>query len=296
MKALLLGGGGTLGAFSAGALRALEEHGWRPDVFIASSAGGINLLRTLVGGARAAGEFWTSLRPGALALEALFDNPFNGGVLGERRFYERVERGVDFEAALHDARAMAFLVVDMQTGRVTLRGNRTESTAESLRQVSRAAYALPPLLPPVRIGDRLYCDGGLLHNAPLEQAAALGATEIVYLCNVQVVPHERQHRPWTVPATLRYYEIFFRRASNVGFADAEVTEGLWRDIPFLTIAPVAAPHLRSLLSAVLPTPKRLERLVALGYAEAQVALAQWAVARARDVPQLEEHRDAAAAS
>lgn len=286
MRALLLGGGGTLGAFSAGALRALEERGWRPDVCIASSAGGINLLRSLVGGAKAAAEFWTALSVSELAREALTDNPFNGGVLSERAFYERVERGVDFERLRADPRLLAFLVVDMRTGRVALRGNRTEDTAESLRLVSRAAYALPPLLPPVRVGDRLLCDGGLLQNAPLDRAAALGATEIVYLCNVQVVPHERYDRPWTLPATVRYAEIFVRRASNVGFADAEVTEGTWRGIPFLTVAPPAAPGLRTLVSAVLPTHKRLERLVALGYAEAQAAFGQWDRARAVDPPRL----------
>ena len=51
MKVLILGGGGTLGAFSAGALRALEAEGWRADACIASSAGGINLLRASAGGA-----------------------------------------------------------------------------------------------------------------------------------------------------------------------------------------------------------------------------------------------------
>lgn len=292
MRALLLGGGGTLGAFSAGALRALEERGWRPDLCIASSAGGINLLRSLVGGAQEAAEFWLSLRPEALAREALRDNPFNGGVLNEGAFYERVERGVDFDRLLADPRLLAFLVVDMRSGRVALRGNRTEASAADLRLVSRAAYSLPPLLPPVRVGEHLLCDGGLLQNAPLERAAALGASEIVYLCNVQVVPHERYERPWTLPATLRYGEIFFRRASNVGFADAEVTEGTWRAIPFLTIAPPAAPGLRSLLSAVLPTHRRLERLVALGYAEATAALGQWERARSRDPARLAAGRAA----
>jgi NTE family protein len=61
MKVLILGGGGTLGAFSAGALKALEEHGFVPDVLIGSSAGGINLLRYLVGGADEAMEFWCSV-------------------------------------------------------------------------------------------------------------------------------------------------------------------------------------------------------------------------------------------
>ena len=48
MKVLILGGGGTLGAFSAGALRALEERGFRPDAMIGSSAGGIKVIRIVV--------------------------------------------------------------------------------------------------------------------------------------------------------------------------------------------------------------------------------------------------------
>ena len=52
MKVLILGGGGTLGAFSAGALHALERKGFVPDAMIGSSAGGINMLRWMVGGAK----------------------------------------------------------------------------------------------------------------------------------------------------------------------------------------------------------------------------------------------------
>lgn len=275
MRVLILGGGGTLGAFSAGALRALEERGWEPDAVIGSSAGGINLLRASVGGSGCAARFWMGLHWTRLVREGLLANPFNGGVLAEEKFYRRVEDGVDFEALLHDRRILAFLVVDLQTGRVALRGNRTEGGAEALRQVSRAAYALPPLLPPVLVGGSLHADGGLLYNAPLEHAADLGATEIVYVCNVQVLPHLGYERPHTLPATLRYLDVFFRRASNVGFADAVISEGLWRDIPFLTIAPPPAPGLRSILSALRPTHAQMQRLVGLGYNEAVSAFAQW---------------------
>ncbi len=286
MRVMILGGGGTLGAFSAGALRALEEYGWEADAWIGSSAGGINLLRASVGGSHTATEFWTDLRWQELVREALTSHPFNGGVLDERRFYARVEDHVDFDALLRDTRTYSFLVCDLQTGRVALRGNRTESSAEDLRAVSRAAYALPPLLPPVLVGEHLHADGGLLYNAPIERAAELGATEVVYVCNVQALPHQGYARPHTLPATLRYLDVFFRRASNVGFADAVVTEGFWRSIPLLTIAPPAAPGLRSLISAFRPTHAQMQRLVAMGYAEAQGALAHWHPTRPSDAPQL----------
>ncbi|HEU4405368.1 MAG TPA: patatin-like phospholipase family protein [Polyangiaceae bacterium] len=71
MRALLLGGGGHLGAFSAGALLALDEAGWAPDLLIASSAGAINVLRSIAGGARAAADFWRSLEPSRLVWRAL---------------------------------------------------------------------------------------------------------------------------------------------------------------------------------------------------------------------------------
>lgn len=272
MRALILGGGGTLGAFSAGALQALEARGWSPELCIGSSAGGINLLRSTVGGADAAVDFWSSLDWKVLVKEAFQGSVFNGGFLAEKAFYDRVERGVDFDALHRDPRNVAFLVVDMETGRVSVRGNRTELSPESLRTVSRAAYALPPLLPPVRDGERYLADGGLLHNAPLESALRLGATEIVYLCNVQVLPHEGYSRPATMPATGRYLDIFFRRASNVGFADQQVTEHLWRGVPLLVIAPPPTRGLTTLLRYMMPSEKGLVALIKLGRVRAKEAI------------------------
>jgi NTE family protein len=123
------------------------------------------------------------------------------------------------------------------------------------------------------MGSRFLADGGLLHNVPLESAMKLGATEIVYLCNVQVLPHTGWEPARTVSATTRYLEIFFRRASNVGFADAHITEGRYRGIPFLTIAPPRTLPLDSLLKWTLPTPRSMQQLVQHGEMQARLALA-----------------------
>lgn len=272
MRALILGGGGTLGAFSAGALQALEERGWEPDILIGSSAGGINLLRASVGGAQAAVDFWAGLDWKAMLWEAVKSHPMNGGVLDEQAFYARVEEGVSFERIFDDTKMVGFLVVDLETGSVGIRSNRTEGSPEALRMMSRAAYALPPLLPPIEYEGRLLADGGLLHNAPLECAVKLGATEIVYLCNVQVLPHEGYRHPSTIPSTARYLDIFFRRASNVGFADQQVSEHLWRGVPLLVIAPPATKGLTSLVKYMLPGDKGLRALIKLGRLRAKEAI------------------------
>jgi NTE family protein len=273
MRVLILGGGGTLGAFSAGALRVLAAAGWQADAYIGSSAGSINLLRTLAGGPDAPARFWATLDWKQLVRESLVHNVRRAGLLNPERFHARVDAGVDYEALWQDRRPIGFIVVDLATGGVRLRGNRTEGSAFDVQRIAHASFAVPPLLPPVRVHDRLLADGGLLYNAPLDAAWRLGATEIVYLCNVQVLPPQQWSRDSTLQAALRYAEIFARRASNVGFADAHITEGRFRGVPFLSIAPPPGVRAGRLLASMLPTPRTMQRLIRNGEIRAREALA-----------------------
>lgn len=272
MRVLILGGGGTLGAFSAGALQVLERSAWTPEVLIGSSAGSINLLRNFAAGSQAAVDFWTGLRWTKLVKNGLLHSMRMRGILDPKSFNAHVDQGVDFGRMFEDRRNLAFIVVDLHTGKVKIRGNRTEKSAEDLRVVAHGSYALPPLLPPIPLDNALLADGGLLINAPLDSAIKLGATEIVYLCNVQVLPHENRRRQSTLKATLRYADIFIRRASNVGFADAELKEGNYRGVPFVAIAPPSYLRLDSMLSWMVPKEGAMDRLVSYGRASAERAI------------------------
>ncbi|HVH44054.1 MAG TPA: patatin-like phospholipase family protein [Labilithrix sp.] len=277
MRVLFLGGGGTLGAFSAGALCALDEQGFSPDAVIGSSAGGINLLRWTAGGAAEAVRFWKdNARLSTIARGVLHGRNLSEGILDARWFRARVEEGVDFEQLRRDRRTLSFLVVDMETGRVSVRGNRTEPSTPALRAVARGAYALPPLLPPVAFGGSLLADGGLLHNAPLNEAVKLGATSIVYVCNVHAIPRSGFRKPSSVRSAWRFAEIFFRRASNVGFVDADIVDGRFRDVPFLAIAPPANLAFGSLLRRMVPHIDAVQHLVDCGHESALRAYSQWA--------------------
>jgi predicted acylesterase/phospholipase RssA len=276
MKVLILGGGGTLGAFSAGALRALESRGFVPDAMIGSSAGGINLLRFIVGGSTEAIGFWKeNAKLGTIARGLLHGGNLREGILDPDFFRGRVERGVDFGLLLRDPRPLSFLVVDLETGRVSVRGNRTELSANGLRAVSRGAYALPPLLPPVPLAGDLLADGGLLYNAPLSAAVDQGATEIVYLCNVHALPPKGFEDASTVRSSWRYAEIFFRRASNVGFVDAEIVNGRYRGVPFLAVAPPATLRFGSVIRWMMPTVDAVQYLVESGDKAAASAFDRW---------------------
>jgi NTE family protein len=100
----------------------------------------------------------------------------------------------------------------------------------------------------------------------------LGATEIVYLCNVHAIPREGFKRPSALRSMWRYAEIFFRRASNVGFVDAEIVDDHFRGVRFLAIAPPAALGLGSLVRWMLPRIDAARFLVDTGYAQAKKAL------------------------
>ena len=276
MKVLILGGGGTLGAFSAGVLAALDEHRFEPDAIIGSSAGGINLLRWTVGGAEEAIQFWKHNAHLRTLLRGLVHGKnWSEGILDPDWFRARVEDGVDFGRLARDRRMFSFLVLDMETGRVSVRGNRTEPSPEALRAVSRGAYSLPPLLPPVSHDQMLLADGGLLHNAPLHAAVKLGATSIVYVCNVHAIPRAGFKKRSSIGSAWRYSEIFFRRASNVGFVDADIVDGRFRGVPFLVIAPPANLGFGSILRRMVPRIDAVQHLVDTGYECAGRAYSQW---------------------
>lgn len=76
-------------------------------------------------------------------------------------------------------------------------------------------------------------------------------------------------------ATTRFHhrlDRLFRRASNVGSADAEIVEGHYRGIPFLTIAPPTSVRLESIASWMLPTHRAMTKLVDFGRDCAERAL------------------------
>ena len=62
-----------------------------------------------------------------------------------------------------------------------------------------ASCAVPGLLPPVRIGDETFIDGGVVDSVPVGRAVQLGATE-VYVLHVGRLerPLSAPRNPWEV--------------------------------------------------------------------------------------------------
>ena len=181
--ALVLAGGGSLGAAQAGMISAIVAAGQRFDLIIGASAGAINgayfAADPSLDGARRLENLWRGVRRwhimpysfnclANIAMRRAF--LFHGGAL--RQLLEANIRYADIADAkvpLHLA-ATDFLSGD----EVVLSGGRVIDAV-------LASAAIPGIFPPVEIAGRLLVDGGVSSNAPIAAALKLGATRILVL-------------------------------------------------------------------------------------------------------------------
>jgi NTE family protein len=193
VRALVLSGAGNFGALQAGALEPLLETGFRPELIVGTSAGALNgiLLATdpTAAGARRAQQAWSQVSlheigmPGLLAsvrrLATRKDSLI--GSIPLARFVAR-SLGMDLTTfgdlkAVCGVRVRA-MAVCMETGELVAFGDREP---DRILDGAMSSSALPPYLPPWRVGGRRYLDGGVLSKLPLLAAIERGATQIVAL-------------------------------------------------------------------------------------------------------------------
>ena len=183
-------------------LRALAEHGIRPDLVLGTSIGALNgaFIAADPGpeGADRLAAVWE-----AVVREGVFlDNPvrqaarvakYRTHLLSNaplRHVIERylpVDRFEDLKvpfqcvaACIEDASAVWFAEGDLADPVV-------------------ASCSVPGLFPAVRIGERHFLDGGLVHSIPVGRALALGATRIFVLQVGRVEqPLKPPTKPWEV--------------------------------------------------------------------------------------------------
>lgn len=176
--AVVLSGGGNLGAAQVGMLLALSEAGVQPDLFVGASVGAINgafaASRFDQGSLQGLADVWRRLhrreiypyRPlrGLRAVLARSDHlvpPVALRTLVERHLeYERIE---DAPIPLH------VVTCDVRTGAEVVLSSGPAVPA------LLASAAIPGVFPPVEIGGRLLVDGGVVDNTPISTAVRLGA-------------------------------------------------------------------------------------------------------------------------
>lgn len=169
---LALGGGVARGWAHIGALRRLEELGFKPDIVCGTSVGAL------------AGGFWLAgrlegLEAWALALTkrrmlSYFDLMLNGsGLMGGAKLRARMEELIG--GARIEALPAEFVAVTAELAT----GHEIWLRSGSLVEAIEAAYALPGVFPPRAIGGRWLIDGALVNPLPVSVCRALGARIVV---------------------------------------------------------------------------------------------------------------------
>ncbi|MFN8051290.1 MAG: patatin-like phospholipase family protein [Acidimicrobiales bacterium] len=259
--AVVLGGGGNLGAIQVGQLRALAERGIEPDVVVGCSVGALNgaafAADPTMDGVRRLEDIWRALadQPDSLMPGSWIPSPLllvrkgaalnsNDGLrstveqfLGGRNEFE--ELAVPFQCVATDVDA----------------GAEAWFSTGGLVEPILASAALPAVYPMVTIDDRRYLDGGVLNNVPINRAIDLGARKIF-------VGHVGLHgRP--TPAVRRPADaalIAYWIARNGRFSRDLVN--LPRDVEAVVLPPGERPELR------FDDFSRTEELMEQGYAHA----------------------------
>jgi NTE family protein len=200
--AFVLGGGGLLGAYEVGMLRALLEARVLPDLVVGASVGAVNGVVVAADPAPEAADrlaaLWQDLESSGL---------FAGSLFGQLRTLAKTGTSLHTGEPLRElldkhlpVTTFDELVVPFQCVAASVeRAAEHWFTEGPLVDAVLASCAVPGLLPPVEVAGESYLDGGLVHSIPVGRAVALGARTL-YVLQVGRIerPLTRPRRPWEV--------------------------------------------------------------------------------------------------
>ncbi|MGM0439172.1 MAG: patatin-like phospholipase family protein [Patescibacteria group bacterium] len=168
---LALGSGGARGYAHIGAIKALTEEGWNPDIITGSSIG--SLIGVLYG-------YYESVEK---VEEVMLDSYWRealemtgisrGGVMSAEKVQKFFE-GLVGDARLEDLSIpVGVVATDFHTAEAVLIKKGKAS------QAMQASSAFPLFIEPLRTKNRVLWDGGLSSQVPTGAARQMGATRII---------------------------------------------------------------------------------------------------------------------
>ena len=194
MRALVLSGGGSKGAFQIGVLkRWMGDHQQDYDIMCGVSVGALNiagLSHVPKGNPQEAvawlENFWLTKVTGNNAIYKRWF-PFGrlhslwmGSVYDSSPLIKLVKENIDLSQVAHNGRKLAVGAVCLDTGEHVFGTEQDPNFADWVL----ASSSFPVFLTPIEIGGKLYSDGGIVNITPLGQAIRMGADEVdVIMCS-----------------------------------------------------------------------------------------------------------------
>lgn len=155
---LALSGGGARGIAHAGALKAIEESGLRPDVIAGVSAGSV-IAVLYAGGVRP--EDMPAVFEGASFTKLVEFRLGGGGLFKFDGFRRRIMHAIAPAKNLEDLKIPTIIgATDLDNGKSVYFDHG------AIGERMMASCSIPIVFQPVRIGGVSYVDGGVLRNLP----------------------------------------------------------------------------------------------------------------------------------
>lgn len=186
---LALGGGGSRGAAHVGVLKVLQEEHIPIDMIAGTSIGSvvggfyasglsIDQMSELFIGNKFTKEFTPMpvvrflLEPTELSLRLVGYKPYDGLYRGWT-FRRYVNNKIGAKKIEDLKIPYAAVVTDVVSGK------SVRLTNGDIGWAMQASTAVPGLKKPVQIGERLYCDGGVINNVPVSHVKEMGADFVI---------------------------------------------------------------------------------------------------------------------
>lgn len=206
-RALVLSGGSIRGAFQAGAIHAVLQNGYKPDIIQGLSAGALNgaYLANEAGRITSADRWeqagknlralWLNhiKRPKDLViqrglLEILFQIATQNfkGIFKPKPLKRLLKAHIDSGNVKNCPADFLVGAVNLLSGAIEYKTQVDDNIIDFIL----ASSSMPILFPHVSMNSKLYYDGGIRDNAPLRHVIKEGATEIILILT-QTNPMEK---------------------------------------------------------------------------------------------------------
>lgn len=219
---LALGSGGARGYAHIGAIRALTEEGWEPDLITGSSIGAlIGVLYSFYGDIDQVEKvmldsYWREIF-------GMVRPSFKSGVISSEKVQEFLKEFLGKTDLEELSIPTGVIATDFHTSQAVLirRGSAVEAV--------HASIAFPLFIEPLKTKEKILWDGGLASQVPTEEARQMGATRIIGV-NLNSTPEKtpsfNKMNPYTIGVkAIRSLQYHMTRTSMEG-ADINISPKL----------------------------------------------------------------------
>ncbi|MFA7032339.1 MAG: patatin-like phospholipase family protein [Bacilli bacterium] len=247
--ALVLSGGGALGAYEIGAIKALEEIGYRFDIVTGTSIGAINGAFVCSGMINEATKLWLDITANkvmkngiSISKKVVFNNRYgysvkdfttwaglyfkNGLAVDISPFKNLVKEAVDIEKIKSSAIKFGIVTTKLPTfNRVNILVN--DLSKDKIIPFLHASSACTPVFPIEVIDGVKYVDGFYNDNMPIDLAFEYGADEVIAI-DVHFFSLNHQHKAFLHYQNVTYISPLVSLGSMLDFEQESIRQNLKR--------------------------------------------------------------------